>query len=67
MSATVDFYLARAAESARAASEADLANVRDRCLRAEAAWRVMADRLIHVEATKRQNALDKERLLNSQV
>ena len=66
MSATVDLYLARAAESAKAANEADLANVRDRCLRAEAAWRTMADRLIHVEEKKRQNALDKERLLNSQ-
>ncbi|MCW2337421.1 hypothetical protein M2337_001654 [Sphingobium sp. B2D3A] len=56
MSATSDFYLARAAESADAASKADLANVRERCLRAEAAWQQMADRLIEIERKKRQAA-----------
>lgn len=45
MSATRDFYLARAADSARAAAEATLDNVRDRCRRSEAAWRSMADRI----------------------
>lgn len=59
MSATVDFYLARAAESAQAARDATLVNVRERCLRAEAAWRVMADRLRRVERKKSQDALDK--------
>lgn len=53
MSATLDFYLARIAESAQAARDADLANVRERCLRAEAAWQEMADRLLRIE-TKRE-------------
>ncbi|MBU0556336.1 MAG: hypothetical protein KKD64_02215 [Alphaproteobacteria bacterium] len=57
MSATSDFYLARAAESADAARKADLVNVRERCLRAEAAWQQMADRLIEIERKKRQAAL----------
>lgn len=40
----LDFYLARAAEAKRDAEAATLANVRDRCLRAEAAWSEMAAR-----------------------
>lgn len=59
MSATSEFYLERAAESARAAEQANLANVIDRCRRAEAAWLAMADRLIRVEETKAANALAK--------
>lgn len=49
MSATRDFYLARAEESAADAQAAVLDNVRERCLRSEAAWREMADRLIRNE------------------
>lgn len=45
MSITRDFYLARAEDCARDADLATLTNVRERCLRAEAAWRSMADRL----------------------
>ena len=45
MSATSDFYIARAEESARDAASTTLANVRDRALRSEAAWRSMAERL----------------------
>ena len=56
MSATTDFYLARADENAKAASETNLINVRARCLRAEAVWRQMADRLLYVEQKKRQDA-----------
>ena len=59
MSATVDFYLARAAESALAATETELANVRERCLRSEPVWRVMADRQSDVEKMKERNALEK--------
>lgn len=59
MSATFDFYLARASESAQAAEETDLVNVRERCLRAEAAWRAMAERVRKVEHKKRQDALAK--------
>jgi len=37
-------YLQRAAEARTQAEEATLDNVRDRCLRSEAAWIAMADR-----------------------
>lgn len=40
----LDFYLARAAEAKRDAEAATLANVRERCLRAAAAWDEMAAR-----------------------
>lgn len=59
MSATVDFYLSRAAESAKAAQETKLENVRERSLRAEAAWLVMANRLIDTEDKKKRDAQDK--------
>ncbi len=49
MSTTSDFYLARAAECARDAAASPLDNVRNRFLRAEAAWRVMALRLTQAE------------------
>lgn len=61
MSATADFYLARAAESAQAAAATDLVNVRERCLRSEAAWRNMADRLIRIENQKQLDAIEKAR------
>lgn len=59
MSVTSDFYLARAAQSAREAQETNLVNVRERCLRAEAAWQAMADRLLKSEAEKRKLAGEK--------
>lgn len=43
---TKDFYLLRAAECARDAELADLANVRDRFRRAESVWRGLAQRII---------------------
>ncbi len=49
MSVASDFYLARAEDCARDAGDATLANVRERCLRAEAAWRGMAEQLLHSE------------------
>jgi len=39
-----EFYAARAAEAKRDAETATLANVRERCLRSEAAWAEMAAR-----------------------
>jgi hypothetical protein len=45
MSSNQDFYLARAAEARADAEAATLDNVRDRCLRSEAAWTQMADRV----------------------
>jgi ribonuclease E len=44
MSSQLDFYLARAAEARADAEAATLANVRERCLRAAAAWDAMAAR-----------------------
>jgi hypothetical protein len=44
MSSQHDFYLARAAEARADAAAASLGNVRDRCLRAAAAWDAMAAR-----------------------
>lgn len=45
MSSTHDFYLARAAEARADAESATLDNVRERCLRSEAAWTEMANRV----------------------
>ncbi|MCC2602241.1 hypothetical protein [Sphingopyxis yananensis] len=45
MAFTSEFYFERAVESARDAKAASLPNVRDRCLRAEKAWRTMGERL----------------------
>ncbi|AMK24328.1 hypothetical protein VVT58_00645 [Sphingobium sp. SJ10-10] len=59
MSVTSDFYLARVAQCAREAGETDLANVRDRCLRAKAAWQAMADRVLMGEADRKKQAADK--------
>lgn len=56
MSANSDFFLARAAQSAREASEADLMNVRERCLRSEKAWLAMADRVLRGENDRKQQA-----------
>jgi len=44
MADTAEFYRNRAAEEHGLAVAATLDNVRDRCLRAEAAWLAMADR-----------------------
>ena len=59
MSTTSDVYLLRADENARAAQETNLVNVRERCLRAEAAWRTMAERLLVTEQQKKADALEK--------
>ena len=45
MSTTSEYYLSRADENRRDAESATLDNVRDRCRRSEAAWRIMADRV----------------------
>jgi hypothetical protein len=44
MSTNAEFYRARADDARRDADAANLANVRDRCLRAAAAWEEMASR-----------------------
>jgi len=59
MSLNFEFCDARAREAAAAAEEAALANVRERALRSEAAWRAMADRLLAVQDARK--ALRRER------
>ena len=59
MSIQHEFYLARAAEAKRDADAATLANVRDRCLRSEAAWRSMAERAERTEKMRAKSEADK--------
>lgn len=57
MSAQLDFYRARAAEARSDAESATLENVRQRCLRAAAAWDDMADRAARTDRMRaRQDA-----------
>lgn len=59
MSITSDFYLARAADSAREAAETTLENVRQRNLRSEDVWRSMAERLLRGESARQAAAASK--------
>ena len=52
MSTTSELYLARAADAAQQAEETNLANVKESCLRSEAAWRLMAERAIRSETMR---------------
>lgn len=61
MSVNSDFYLARAADCAREARDAQLSNVRERCLRSEAAWRKMAERVLQAEAGRSRQDAEKAR------
>jgi hypothetical protein len=47
-----DLYQQRAAEARADADAAVLDNVRERCLRAEAAWKAMADRAARTETMR---------------
>ena len=49
MSATIDFYLTQAEKCTAEAGASPLNQVRDRNLRAAAAWQAMADKLLHTE------------------
>ena len=49
MSATIDFYIAQAEKCTAEAGASPLTQVRDRNLRAAAAWQAMADKLLHAE------------------
>ncbi len=60
MSLTLDFYLARAAESAAEATAATLDNVRERALRSEAAWREMAGRQSRINTQREIAARQRE-------
>ena len=59
MSVTHKFYTERAADARRDADAANLANVRDRCLRAAAAWENMAERA--ARTGKMRERLDAEK------
>lgn len=54
MSSQLDFYRARASEARADADAATLDNVRDRCLRAAAAWEAMAARAERSDAHRAQ-------------
>ena len=49
MSATIEFYVAQAEKCTAEAEASALTQVRDRNLRAAAAWQAMADKLLHTE------------------
>lgn len=49
MSATIEFYTAQADKCRTDADASSLTQVRDRNLRAAAAWQAMADKLLHAE------------------
>ena len=59
MSATQKFYCDRAAQARRDAEAAGLDNVRDRHLRAAAAWDVMAARLLRTEKMRAETEVRK--------
>jgi hypothetical protein len=60
MSTQQDFYTARATEARSDADKATLDNVRDRCLRAAAAWEVMADRARRTETMRARQQAEKD-------
>jgi len=47
-----ELYLARADQARKEADDSTLTNVRERCLRAEAAWRAMAEKIERTEAMR---------------
>ena len=59
MSTHHEFYLERAAASRREAEAATLANVRERCLRAAAAWDEMAARAARTERMRAESEAKK--------
>lgn len=52
-------FLARAAEARAQANDTKLDNVRERCLRSEAAWTEMADRAARTERMRQTLIADK--------
>jgi hypothetical protein len=55
-----DFFLARAADARTEADAAKLDNVRERCLRSEAAWNDMAARASRAERLRARLIAEKE-------
>jgi hypothetical protein len=58
-----DFYIARAAEARAEAAAASLDNVRQRCLRSEAAWSEMAARAARTERMRARSEAEKAAVL----
>ncbi len=56
MSTQLQFYVARAEQARADAEAATLDNVRDRCLRSEAAWNLLAERAARTEQNRTGNA-----------
>ena len=54
MSVSSQFYLTQVAQCARSAAGASLSNERDKYLRAQAAWQVLADRELGIRAARDQ-------------
>ncbi|MED5545009.1 MAG: hypothetical protein VYD90_07150 [Pseudomonadota bacterium] len=54
MSVSYKFAIEQADAAAKAADEAVLANVRERALRSETAWRTMASQAFKTEETRRR-------------
>ncbi len=52
----LDFYRTQATKAAADAAAATLGNVRDRCLRAAAAWETMAERIERTDAMRADRA-----------
>lgn len=65
MRISAEFYIMRAEQCAAEAENAGLANVREQCLRAEAAWRAMADTLQNA-ARERQEFAASQALLDEE-
>jgi hypothetical protein len=59
MASQLEFYRARAHEARSEASVATLDNVRDRCLRAAAAWEDMADRAARTDRMRARAEAEK--------
>ena len=62
MSSQLEFYRARAAEARADAEAATLFNVRERCLRAAAAWDAMAARAHRGDTMRARQEADKRAL-----
>lgn len=59
MALTYEFLIERADQAATEAASARLDNVRDRALRSEKAWRVMADQLREVAEGRERTRLER--------
>jgi hypothetical protein len=59
MSTHYQFYMDRAADARRDAEAATLTNVRERCLRAAAAWEDMASRVARTERMRAETEAKK--------